>query len=545
MTLCKGGVKFHPSLVGSKRGITKSRLSNSPLNRGVNFLSTRLGLTPTLSKSGHPCIILQDNESLVKQNGEGSMIHRFILSMLLILIMGFAAPASANPGIDYMRKIEGAFTRIAQSVKPTVVSIQGERIKGAAQQAPQSPHPNIPTFSSGSGVIIDPAGYILTNNHVVSNTRRLRVRLWDESAHWAKIVGTDRYTDLALIKIEPHRKLPVATFGDSDKVKVGQWSIAVGDPFGITRTFTVGVVSGIGRSGVGVARYEYFIQTDAAINRGNSGGPLVNIDGQVIGINTAIPAPGSGIGFAIPVNMAKDVIKYLRRSGNFPRGYLGVTIQPVSQDMAYLLGLPKARGALVGALLKDGPAEGAGIRMGDVIVRLGGTSVVDTSHLQRLVGWTPPGDDVAVEVVRNARKKKFKVKLVRLPEPESTSTLAGNTKVDEPETRKSYGVALENLTDDLREKSNLTTDGGVYISSVEEGSRAYYDGLREGMVIRGLTYRLPGNGKTPVRVSIEKLEDVEALLKKIPAGTNVLGQVVRGTDRGERTFFTVLHGFKR
>ena len=473
------------------------------------------------------------------------MIHRFILSMLLLLSMSFAAPAQANPGIDYMRKIEAAFTGIAEKVKPTVVSIQGERIKGAAQQSPQSPHPNIPTFSSGSGVIIDPAGFILTNNHVVSNTRRLRVRLWDESAHWAKIVGTDRYTDLALIKIEPHRKLPVATFGDSDKVKVGQWSIAVGDPFGITRTFTAGVVSGIGRSGVGVARYEYFIQTDAAINRGNSGGPLVNIDGQVIGINTAIPAPGSGIGFAIPVNMAKDVIKYLRRSGNFPRGYLGVTIQPVSQDMAYLLGLPKARGALVGALLKDGPAEGAGIRMGDVIVRLGGTSVVDTAHLQRLVGWTPPGDAVSVEVVRDAQRKEFKVKLVRLPEPETTGKPAGNTEVDEPETRKNYGVALENLTEELRGKSNLTTDRGVYISSVEEGSRAYYDGLREGMVIRGLTYRLPGNGNKPVRVPIEKLEDVEALLKEIPAGTNVLGQVVRATDRGERTFFTVLHGFKR
>ena len=444
-----------------------------------------------------------------------------------------------------MRKIEAAFTRIAESVKPTVVSIRVERKKGTAPQVPGSPHPNVPLFSSGSGVIIDGQGYILTNNHVISNARRLRVRLWDESAYWGKVVGTDRYTDLALIKINAHRRLPVAALGDSDKVKVGQWSIAVGDPFGITRTFTVGVVSGIGRSGVGVARYEHFIQTGAAINRGNSGGPLVNIGGRVIGINTAIPAPGSGIGFAIPVNMAKDVIKYLRRSGNFPRGYLGVTIQPVSRDMAYLLGLPKAKGALVGSLLKDGPAEGAGIRMGDVIVRLGGTSVVDTGHLQRLVGWTPPGEAVAVEVVRDARRKKFTVKLVRLPEPETGGKPAGNTKVDEPETRKSYGVALENLTDELKEKGNLQTDGGAYISDVEEGSRAYYDGLREGMVIRGLTYRLPGSGKAPIRVGIEKIEDIEALLKKIPAGSNVLGQVVRGTDRGERTFFTVLHGFKR
>ncbi len=473
------------------------------------------------------------------------MIYRFMASMLLMSFMVSVAPAQANPDIDLMKRIERAFTRIAEGVKPTVVSIRAERIRGATQQAPRSPHPNIPMFSSGSGVIIDAQGYILTNNHVVSNTRRLRVRLWDESAHWAKVVGTDRYTDLALVKIDAKRPLPMATLGDSDKVKVGQWSIAVGDPFGITRTFTVGVVSGIGRSGVGVARYEHFIQTDAAINRGNSGGPLVNIDGEVIGINTAIPAPGSGIGFAIPVNMAKDVVKYLRRSGNFPRGYLGVTIQPVSQDMAYLLGLPKARGALVGSLLKDGPAEGAGIRMGDVIVRLGGASVVDTAHLQRLVGWTPPGEAVAVEVMRDAERKKFMVKLVRLPGQETADAKAKPSEIDEPENRKSYGVALENLTDELKDKSKLETDGGVYISDVEEGSRAYYDGLREGMVIRGLTYRLPGNGKTPIRVSIQKLEDVEALLKKIPAGANVLGQVVSGTDRGERTFFTVLHGFRR
>ena len=473
------------------------------------------------------------------------MIHRFILSMLLILLMGSVAPAHANSDIDFMKRVERVLTDIAKRVKPTVVSIRSERAGKPAQRGPRTPHPDVPLFSSGSGVIIDPAGYILTNNHVVDNSGRLRVRLSDQSTYWAKIIGSDRYTDLALIKINPPHPLPVAILGDSDKVKVGQWSIAVGDPFGITRTFTVGVVSGIGRTGVGIARYENFIQTDAAINRGNSGGPLVNIDGHVIGINTAIPAPGSGIGFAIPVNMAKDVVKYLRRSGNFPRGYLGVTIQPVNQDIAYLLGLLKPKGALVSSLLKDGPAEGAGIKAGDVIVSLNGASVLDTSHLQRLVGWTPPGEAVAVEVVRSARRRKFMVKLARLPGQEAASRKAHESEADKPATSKNYGMALEDLTDELREKSNLETDAGVYIRNVETGSRAYLDGLREGMVIRELTYRAPGEGKTPVRVPINKIEDVEALLEEIPVGANVLGQVTRGTNRGERTFFTVLHGFRR
>ncbi len=471
------------------------------------------------------------------------MIYRLVMPMLLTLLMTSAAYAQIIPDVGFMKKIEKTFTTIAEGVKPTVVSIRAVRKAGSPQKNPQSPHPNIPLFSSGSGVIIDPAGYILTNNHVVSNTRRLRVRLSDDSAYWGKIVGADPYTDLALVKINAKRPLPAATLGDSDKVKVGQWSIAVGDPFGITRTFTVGVVSGIGRSGVGVARYEYFIQTDAAINRGNSGGPLLNIDGQVIGINTAIPAPGSGIGFAIPVNMAKDVIKYLKRSGNFPRGYLGVTIQPVTRDMVRLLGLPEAKGALVGSLLKDGPAEGSGIRTGDVIVRVNGANIVDPPHLQRLVGWTPPGEDAAVEVMRDATLRKFKIKLVRLPGQEAVAFKMREDNAREPSEAKSYGVSLETLTDELREKSNLTTDGGAYIRDVKEGSRAFYDGLREGMVIRELTYRKPGGEKTPIRVAIEKIEDVEALLGEIPSGTDVLGRIVHGTSRGERTVFVVLHGF--
>lgn len=473
------------------------------------------------------------------------MMYRIVMaSMFLVFFAHLPTPARAESGLDLMRKVEAVFTRIADRVKPAVVSIRSERKGDAAQKALPTPHPQIPRYSSGSGVIIDPEGYILTNNHVVSDADRLRVRLADESIYWAKVIGTDRYTDLALIKIQPQRPLPAATLGDSDKVRVGQWSIAVGDPFGIARTFTVGVVSGIGRTNVGVARYEYFIQTDAAINRGNSGGPLVNIEGDVIGINTAIRTPGSGIGFAIPVNMAKDVIRYLRRIGNFPRGYLGVSIQQVSPDMTYILGLRKPRGALVGSLLKDGPAEGAGIQAGDVIVRLNGATIADMSHLQRLVGWTAPGEAVTVEVVRNAQRKRFSVKLARLPDRGQAARQTPKNERRPPEEDKYYGVDLENLTDALRKKSKLQARSGVYVHAVRVGSRAFADGLRKGMVISELTYRPPG-GRMPVRVEIKKLEDVERLLKQIPAGANVLARIARGTDRGERTSFAVLHGFRR
>ncbi|MFC1491363.1 trypsin-like peptidase domain-containing protein, partial [Nitrospinota bacterium] len=477
----------------------------------------------------------------------------FPISFVFLALLA-AGAHGANSGVSVLREIETVFVEVADRVKPTVVSIRAEsplRTQAGDKEKKEDkdkgkpfPHPGIPRFSSGSGFIIDSEGYILTNNHVVSDARRLRVRLSDNSVYWAKVIGTDPYTDLALIKIQPRQSLPVAKMGDSEKVRVGQWSIAVGDPFGITRTFTVGVVSGIGRTGVGVARYEYFIQTDAAINRGNSGGPLVNIDGEVIGINTAIPAPGSGIGFAIPINMARDVVKYLRRMGTFPRGYLGVTIQPVGDDMAHLLGLKRSAGALVGSLLKDGPAMDAGVEPGDVIVGIDGKRVIDTAHLQRLVGWTPPGEAVTLEVVRYGRRKRLTVKLARLPEAPRSQKGSSPSGQEESSEGGAYGMNLETLTPELMKKNQLATLGGVFIREVESGSRAFRDGLRTGMVIREFTFRAPGNRTAPVRVPIRNLDDFEKVLGKIPPGSNVLVRVVRGSVRGERTFFMVLRSIR-
>lgn len=472
----------------------------------------------------------------------------------VFFLVGFLTGGSyaAGEGKSVLREIERGFIWVAENVKPTVVSIQAEspprsrrkRSGNKKNKRQPSPHPNIPGLSSGSGFIIDAGGYILTNNHVVAGARRLRVRLTDDSEYWAKVVGTDPYTDLAVLKIPSRKPLPVARLGDSDKVKVGQWAIAVGDPFGITRTFTVGVVSGMGRTGVGVARYEYFIQTDAAINRGNSGGPLVNIDGEVIGINTAIPAPGSGIGFAIPINMARDVVNYLRRQGSFPRGYLGVTIQPVGNDIAHLLGLRNSSGALVGSLLKDGPAKNAGVKAGDVIVKIDGKKIFDTAHLQRLVGWTPPGKAVSLEVVRYGQRRILTVELAKLRDAHNSGRrpIAPTQEVG-PE-KGAYGMSIENMTPELMVKYRLTSPKGVLIRKVEPGSRAFQDRLRAGMVIREFTYRMSGDQTAPVRVILSGLEDFETVLRKIPPRSNVLARIGHGSIRGERTFFRVLRNIR-
>ena len=474
------------------------------------------------------------------------MAHRKLL--LLLVLIPFLAGAAPSPEteLSLLRRIEEVFSSVAERVKPAVVSIRAERLRVAAS-APREgegetpPHPEIPRFATGSGVIIDPRGYVLTNNHVVADAETLIVRLSDNTPYRAAVVGTDPYTDLALLKIDVNRNLPAATLGNSDKVRVGQWAIAVGDPFGITRTFTVGVVSGIGRTGVGVARYEYFIQTDAAINRGNSGGPLLNIDGEVIGINTAIPSPGSGLGFSIPINMAKDVITHLRDSGQFVRGYLGVTIQPVADDMVHILGLPRAQGALVGSLLPDGPAKKAGIEVGDVIVGLDGKEIHDTAHLQRLVGWTPPGKAVKVDVVRSGRRKTMDITVTVLPGEGRPKPADIGPKSQQ---NGAYGMKLENLTPELMKQNQLASPEGVLVREVESGSRAFHDGLRPGMVIRELIYRSPQEGAPPVRSGVRNLEDLENLLRRLPAGADVIARLVRGSTQGERSFFTVLHSLR-
>src|SRR5499425_392493 len=323
-------------------------------------------------------------------------------------------PVSAQSGAPapdsraLLHALEDAFTSVADRVTPAVVNVSVKPKKGApGEGGPPSENeqrfreffgpelyerffrrraPREDVRAAGSGVIVDPRGFILTNAHVVENAAEIEVRLSDDRKFPGKVVGRDPKTDLAIVKIEAGASaLPVAELGDSDKLRIGQWAIAIGNPFGLDRTVTVGIISATARTRVGLATYENFIQTDASINPGNSGGPLLNLDGRVIGVNTAIVASGQGIGFAIPINMAREVMRQLIARGRVVRGWLGIVIQDMNDDLAQSFGVREKGGVLVADVMRGGPADSGGLRPGDVIVEFGGSPIKEVPDLQRRV----------------------------------------------------------------------------------------------------------------------------------------------------------------
>jgi Do/DeqQ family serine protease len=362
---------------------------------------------------------------------------------------GAATPSSpqAATGIALAENLQMGFVDVAQHVRPAVVHL------GTIQRAKQRRGPNLPQgnddpffrdffnqfFGSegpdsrsefrrpglGSGVIIDKRGLVLTNFHVVKGADEILIRLSDKREYRGQILGTDPKTDLALVKFQPDHELTVASLGNSDALQVGEWAIAIGNPFGLDQTVTVGVISATGRSDVGIATYENFIQTDASINPGNSGGPLVNLKGQVIGVNTAIVAAGQGIGFAIPINMVKRVVDQLVDKGKVVRGWLGVALQPLSPDLAQSLGLDGTTGAVVGSTIAGSPAAQAGLEQGDVIVAFDKTPVEDYRHVQRLVAETRAGKNVTLQIVRKKQKMDVTVMIAETPEDSGRRAPAG------------------------------------------------------------------------------------------------------------------------
>ena len=355
---------------------------------------------------------------------------------------GVAAPTPGSPqaatGLALAEALQLGFVDVAQHVRPAVVHL------GTIQRAKTRRGPNLPQgnddpffrdffnqfFGSegpdsrsefrrpglGSGVIIDKRGLVLTNFHVVKGADEILIRLSDKREYRGQILGTDPKTDLALVKFQPDHELTVASMGNSDALRVGEWAIAIGNPFGLDQTVTVGVISATGRSDVGIATYENFIQTDASINPGNSGGPLVNLKGEVIGVNTAIVAAGQGIGFAIPINMVKRVVDQLVDKGKVVRGWLGVALQPLSPDLAQSLGLAGTNGAVVGSTITGSPAAQAGLQQGDVIVAYDSTPVDDYRHVQRLVAETRVGKSVTLQIVRKKQKMDVAVTIAEVPD---------------------------------------------------------------------------------------------------------------------------------
>ena len=374
------------------------------------------------------------------------------------------------------------------------------------------------TQSLGSGFIIRKDGLILTNNHVIEDAEEIMIRLNDEREFKAKVIGKDKKIDIALLKIEDKGELPIAELGDSDKLEIGEWVLAIGNPFGLGHTVTAGIVSAKGRV-IGAGPYDDFIQTDASINPGNSGGPLFNMKGEVVGINTAITASGQGIGFAIPINTVKNLLPQIEKEGKVTRGWLGIMIQEVTKELAKSLNLKSEEGALVGDVISGGPAEKAGIQRGDVIIEFNGKKIKKMKELPATVANTPVGKDVKVKVIRESAEKVITVKIGKLPEEKEAS--ADIVK----ETNNKLGMRVQDITPELAKQFGFEKAEGVIVAEVERGSPAFDAGIRRGDVILEID-------KTPVK----KIDDYEKLIGKKKKGDTLLLLVKRGEST---TFFTI------
>jgi serine protease Do len=424
-----------------------------------------------------------------------------------------------SPGIRMLEEIQAVITELAEQAKPSVVNLfpitSTSRLhEGSGERTPNA-------SGSGSGLIVDSDGHIVTNNHVIGDANEIEVRFSDKTKLIAHVVGKDPDTDLAVLKVTTDRPLPSARFGDSAGVKVGQWVLAVGNPFGLDRTVTLGVVSGIGRENINLSRYENFIQTDASINPGNSGGPLFNLRGEVIGINTAIINFAQGIGFAIPSNMAKQVIEQLLAKGKVVRGWLGVGIQPLTAELAKKFGVTEGEGVLVNEVFEKDPAALAGIKPGDVIVRIDGAVVDSPNKLSRLIATLTPGATSKIEVVRDLKRLMIDVPLTERRDAAVIAVLPQQ----EEKLEVKLGLDVQDVTATLAEKFKLRESKGALIAKVEPNSRAQAEGLREGDLIKEVN-----------RMEVSSVGEFISAIARSRRGDTLLLRVLRES----RAFYVVL-----
>jgi len=400
-----------------------------------------------------------------------------------------------------------SLSAIAKAASPTVVNVRTTRKMGSDEmyrryEGPggqndwfddffrkffeELPDQDTRQRSLGSGFIISRDGYVLTNNHVISGADEIYVSLSDGQGEYkARLVGKDDNTDIALIKVEAKKDdFPVAILGDSDALEIGDWVIAIGNPFGFGHTLTQGIVSAKARV-IGAGSYDNFIQTDAAINPGNSGGPLINMDGEVVGINTAIVMSGQGIGFAIPINIAKQILQDLKDKGEVTRGWLGVAIQDVTPEIARAVGLEKASGAMVTDVYPGDPADRAGLKKGDIILRINNQDITDPRSLTRLIGGLKPDEKISMVVFRDAKKFTISTRLVKRNE-ERIADMSGRTPPEgsKGKARDRLGLVIENITPEIQKGLNLQEGSGVVVTDIEPGSSAALSKIQRMDVIK-------------------------------------------------------------
>jgi len=442
---------------------------------------------------------------------------------IIYLILSTSLSWSTTPsekelrGLQALEDIQFTITTLAERVTPMVVNITPIREITSSDGFQRR---GSYTQGSGSGVIVRDDGIIVTNNHVVGeDTTEAEVRLSDKTHKIARVIGRDKETDIAVLKIEADRKLPAAEFGDSAALKVGQWVLAVGNPMGLDRTVTLGVISGIGRERLNLSKYENFIQTDAAINPGNSGGPLFNLRGEVIGINTAIIHMAQGIGFSIPANMVSHVVNQLVSRGHVVRGWLGVGIQALTKELSNQFGIKEGQGVLINEVYEDDPAYAAGIKPGDIILMVEDQPVDSPNQLSRLVARVGPGEKAKILVLRDGKEMIYHVPMAERPEKTTLASLPSQ------KSEVKLGLDVQALTAALAKEFELKETVGVLVSKVERGGLAHSEGIQEGDFITEVN-----------RQATRNVAQFSEVLEKVKPGQTVLLRIIRKA----RAFFIVL-----
>lgn len=449
-----------------------------------------------------------------------------VLTLGLLLSLHFYEVPPAQSKTTEALMVPANFTELAEAVSPAVVNVRAVKtIKGGGpvfrhfQRGPFGKDDPFREFferffgedhqrefkerSLGSGFIIDKQGYIVTNNHVIEDADEIMIKLKNEKEFKAEIKGRDPNTDIALLKIEAPPGLPVVEIGDSNQLKVGQWVAAIGSPFGLEYTVTAGIVSAKGRV-IGSGPYDDFIQTDASINPGNSGGPLLNLNGEVVGINTAIVASGQGIGFAIPINLARGIIEQLKKTGEVTRGWLGVAIQDLSPELAEYHSLEAGQGVLIARVFPGDPADQAGIKAKDIILSVNGQKIKDSRDLTSLIADLEIGRKANIKVLREGKEKNFSVTITRREEEK----MAGKSWKEEDTGE--LGIHVSAINPEMAQRFNLSETSGVVVSNVESGSKADNAGLRKGDIIREINHQ-----------SISSVGDFRNIINEIEQGKSV------------------------